>query len=220
MRLQGERRKINDINTTQASINEDGSEGMNSEQPLKRVRKKRQFFDDLHERYDEWNSMYKKEKPPKEKVKKEVVKNIVNPDGEIKERKFKVLHDAIFEAEMLTDTSLAVYHSAISPFVSEKVSNRLISAKNQSFSDINSSVDIFESIKPLEQPSLIQAVTMRDYQKKGLSWLVDRYDRGINCILADEMGLGKTLQTISFFAYLMENRGLNGPHLVVRIVII
>lgn len=63
-------------------------------------------------------------------------------------------------------------------------------------------------------PGTIKA-TLRDYQVRGVSWLVDRYDRCINCILADEMGLGKTLQTICFFAYLKEVRREGGPHLVV-----
>ena len=35
---------------------------------------------------------------------------------------------------------------------------------------------------------------MRDYQLRGLTWLVQLYEKGINGILADEMGLGKTLQ--------------------------
>lgn len=63
-------------------------------------------------------------------------------------------------------------------------------------------------------PASIKA-TLRDYQVTGVSWLVDRYDRCVNCILADEMGLGKTLQTITFFAYLKAVRGEGGPHLVV-----
>jgi SNF2 family DNA or RNA helicase len=38
---------------------------------------------------------------------------------------------------------------------------------------------------------------MRDYQIRGLNWMISLYENGINGILADEMGLGKTLQTIS-----------------------
>jgi SNF2 family DNA or RNA helicase len=38
---------------------------------------------------------------------------------------------------------------------------------------------------------------MRDYQVRGLNWMISLYENGINGILADEMGLGKTLQTIS-----------------------
>jgi len=41
------------------------------------------------------------------------------------------------------------------------------------------------------------------------------YNNHLNGILADEMGLGKTIQTISLFAYLMENKDVRGPHIVV-----
>lgn len=42
---------------------------------------------------------------------------------------------------------------------------------------------------------------MRDYQVRGLNWMITLYENGINGILADEMGLGKTLQTISLLGY-------------------
>lgn len=48
-----------------------------------------------------------------------------------------------------------------------------------------------------ESPSYVINGTMRDYQIRGLNWMIDLYENGINGILADEMGLGKTLQTIS-----------------------
>ena len=35
---------------------------------------------------------------------------------------------------------------------------------------------------------------LRDYQLKGLRWMVGLHDQGLNGILADEMGLGKTIQ--------------------------
>ena len=46
-------------------------------------------------------------------------------------------------------------------------------------------------------PSFIKA-TMRDYQLKGLNWMVTTFENGSNGILADEMGLGKTLQVLSY----------------------
>lgn len=71
-----------------------------------------------------------------------------------------------------------------------------------------------ESVKPQdgvyrprrdeEQPSLIQAGNMKDYQLDGLSFLVWMHKNGMNCILGDEMGLGKTLQTLSLLAYMKE----------------
>lgn len=54
-------------------------------------------------------------------------------------------------------------------------------------------------------PSYIKG-EMRDYQLRGLNWLISLYVRGINGILADEMGLGKTLQTISILGFLKTNK--------------
>ena len=45
--------------------------------------------------------------------------------------------------------------------------------------------------------------------------MVSLYNNNLNGILADEMGLGKTIQTISLFAYLIGNKGNEGPFLVV-----
>lgn len=77
---------------------------------------------------------------------------------------------------------------------------------------------------------------MRDYQIRGLNWMIGLYENGINGILADEMvrsfvlileaffaigflvgspqGLGKTLQTISLLGYMIVMRK-ERPHLVV-----
>lgn len=46
-------------------------------------------------------------------------------------------------------------------------------------------------------PYYISFGELRDYQIRGLNWMISLYENGINGILADEMGLGKTLQTIS-----------------------
>ena len=56
---------------------------------------------------------------------------------------------------------------------------------------------------PLESsvpPELL--TTLRDYQKTGVSWLLDHAAAGLGGILADEMGLGKTLQSLSLIAAL------------------
>lgn len=69
-------------------------------------------------------------------------------------------------------------------------------------------------VAAVRQPTILNC-RMKDYQLRGLAWLVSLYDQGINGILADEMGLGKTLQTISFLAYLCEKEDNWGPFLVV-----
>lgn len=53
------------------------------------------------------------------------------------------------------------------------------------------------------QPSMFRG-TLKSYQLKGMNWLINLYDCGINGILADEMGLGKTVQSIAFLAHLAE----------------
>lgn len=56
---------------------------------------------------------------------------------------------------------------------------------------------------------------LKHYQLKGLQWLDNLYDQGINGILADEMGLGKTIQAISLLAHLAEKKNVWGPFLIV-----
>lgn len=51
-------------------------------------------------------------------------------------------------------------------------------------------------------PTYIKNGELRDYQIRGLNWMISLHENGINGILADEMGLGKTLQTISLLGYL------------------
>lgn len=66
----------------------------------------------------------------------------------------------------------------------------------------------------IKQPEMLKC-TLKEYQIKGLNWLANLYEQGINGILADEMGLGKTVQLISVLAYLAETHNIWGPFLVV-----
>lgn len=45
--------------------------------------------------------------------------------------------------------------------------------------------------------------------------MLSLFNNNLNGILADEMGLGKTIQTISLIAYLIENKGVTGPYLII-----
>ncbi|XP_027289295.1 probable global transcription activator SNF2L1 isoform X5 [Cricetulus griseus] len=63
-------------------------------------------------------------------------------------------------------------------------------------------------------PSYVKGGPLRDYQVRGLNWLISLYENGVNGILADEMGLGKTLQTIALLGYLKHYRNIPGPHMV------
>lgn len=66
----------------------------------------------------------------------------------------------------------------------------------------------------LPQPQMFVG-KLKTYQLKGMNWLNNLYDKGINGILADEMGLGKTVQTIAFLATLVETQGIWGPFLII-----
>ncbi|CAG8493087.1 24860_t:CDS:10 [Dentiscutata erythropus] len=67
----------------------------------------------------------------------------------------------------------------------------------------------------VEQPSILIGGLLKDYQVKGLQWMVSLYNNHLNGILADEMGLGKTIQTISLITYLIEKKRQNGPFLII-----
>ena len=65
------------------------------------------------------------------------------------------------------------------------------------------------------QPTILTGGTLKEYQIKGLEWLVSLYNNSLNGILADEMGLGKTIQTLALLTYLMEKKKNMGPYLVI-----
>lgn len=72
---------------------------------------------------------------------------------------------------------------------------------------------IKEEVK--SQPSILVGGTLKEYQLKGLQWMISLYNNNLNGLLADEMGLGKTIQTISLITYLVEKKQQNGPFLVI-----
>ncbi|KAF8792571.1 transcription activator BRG1-like [Argiope bruennichi] len=72
---------------------------------------------------------------------------------------------------------------------------------------------ISEEVK--EQATLMVNGKLKEYQVKGLEWLVSLYNNNLNGILADEMGLGKTVQTIALITYLIEKKRVHGPYLII-----
>ena len=81
-------------------------------------------------------------------------------------------------------------------------------------SDMNFQEPTMAGDVEVAQPAMLQ-VQLKEYQLKGLNWLVNLYEQGINGILADEMGLGKTVQSISVMGYLAEKYKIWGPFLVI-----
>nr|WP_237706874.1 DEAD/DEAH box helicase [Kribbella flavida] len=68
--------------------------------------------------------------------------------------------------------------------------------------------------EPLEAPAALQA-TLRDYQLRGLQWLVRMTSLGLGGCLADDMGLGKTITLISLHLHRQTAEQTSGPTLVV-----
>ncbi|EHK41123.1 hypothetical protein TRIATDRAFT_207565 [Trichoderma atroviride IMI 206040] len=66
-----------------------------------------------------------------------------------------------------------------------------------------------------QQASILVGGSLKEYQVKGLQWMISLYNNNLNGILADEMGLGKTIQTISLITYLIEQKQQSGPYLVI-----
>ncbi|PRQ57238.1 putative DNA helicase chromatin remodeling SNF2 family [Rosa chinensis] len=56
--------------------------------------------------------------------------------------------------------------------------------------------------------------TLKPHQVEGVSWLIRRYNLGVNVVLGDEMGLGKTLQAVALLSYLKVQKMSCGPFLV------
>ncbi|XP_071953036.1 probable global transcription activator SNF2L2 [Antedon mediterranea] len=65
------------------------------------------------------------------------------------------------------------------------------------------------------QPEMMVNGTLKEYQIKGLEWMVSLYNNNLNGILADEMGLGKTIQTIALCCHLIEKKRVHGPFLII-----
>ena len=71
-----------------------------------------------------------------------------------------------------------------------------------------------ESRTPAAQPATLKA-TLRDYQKRGLSWLAEMCELGLGGCLADDMGLGKTITLLALHLHRQTDPATAGPTLVV-----
>jgi len=89
----------------------------------------------------------------------------------------------IAAADDLADASMSSHLPFLEGFVTEKTRARLLKAASSLPASASAeSLTDFPLIE--KQPSSLAAVQMRDYQLRGLSWLVSRYEKGLSCILA------------------------------------
>ncbi|MFE0672991.1 SNF2-related protein [Streptomyces sp. NPDC058867] len=71
-----------------------------------------------------------------------------------------------------------------------------------------------EGQEQVPQPAAL-AATLRDYQRRGLSWLARTTSLGLGCCLADDMGLGKTITLVALHLHRQTDPASAGPTLVV-----
>ncbi|CAG8440984.1 4294_t:CDS:10, partial [Dentiscutata heterogama] len=127
--------------------------------------------------------------------------------------------DALREkARIIAQNALKQVKKHTADFDGERTSSgsNEISVTNQDLDQMNfQNPSSMPSMAEIKQPSILVKVTLKDYQLRGLNWLANLYEQGINGILADEMGLGKTVQSISLMAHLAETHNIWGPFLVI-----
>ncbi|KAF7463987.1 Hypothetical predicted protein [Marmota monax] len=92
-----------------------------------------------------------------------------------------------------------------------RAANKSGTGFGESYSLANPSIRAGEDIP---QPTIFNG-KLKGYQLKGMNWLANLYEQGINGILADEMGLGKTVQSIALLAHLAERENIWGPFLII-----
>ncbi|KAK6151316.1 hypothetical protein DH2020_013951 [Rehmannia glutinosa] len=124
-------------------------------------------------------------------------------DAELRREALRAAHDAVSKQKMMT-----------SAFDNECLKLRLASDAEAALQDASVTESTMPVASTVQTPELFKG-SLKEYQLKGLQWLVNCYEQGLNGILADEMGLGKTIQAMAFLAHLAEEKNIWGPFLVV-----
>ena len=121
----------------------------------------------------------------------------------------------------ISNSLLGTFHKMKSRRLSS-ASSLLHAALGIKFSDCDVSIaerarDLIDKLRTVDDCSVPEAVTatLRDYQKRGYSWMYHNYRLGFGSIIADDMGLGKTLQVISLIQRLKDDGALDERKVVV-----
>uniref|UniRef100_A0A9J8DF82 SWI/SNF related BAF chromatin remodeling complex subunit ATPase 2 n=2 Tax=Cyprinus carpio TaxID=7962 RepID=A0A9J8DF82_CYPCA len=136
----------------------------------------------------------------------------MNPGYEVAPRSDSEESGSEFEEEVSVLLFLLIKHrQSAKQDVDDEYSVQAGQTSSQSYYGVAHAV--IERVE--KQSTLLINGTLKQYQIQGLEWMVSLYNNNLNGILADEMGLGKTIQTIALITYLMENKRLNGPYLII-----
>ncbi|XP_050443158.1 chromatin-remodeling ATPase INO80 isoform X2 [Adelges cooleyi] len=116
----------------------------------------------------------------------------------------RLMHIENYDSEVMKDKALQNTQNALDAHVRQATE----------FDDPDLKINTPPPNEERPQPTIFQG-SLKIYQLKGMNWLANLYDQGINGILADEMGLGKTVQSIAFLCHIAETYRVWGPFLIV-----
>ncbi|GMF32420.1 unnamed protein product [Phytophthora lilii] len=105
-------------------------------------------------------------------------------------------------------------HHVVDEFTQDIVKREDEEGKDDDDEDLNY-MEVASKGELPRQPMMLVGGDLKEYQLRGLQWMVSLYDNHLNEILADEMGLGKTIQSISLPTYVTEIKHNHGPFLAV-----
>ncbi|KAJ6967994.1 chromatin-remodeling ATPase INO80 [Populus alba] len=133
-------------------------------------------------------------------------------DAELRKEALKAAQDAVSKQKLLTsafDTECSKLREVAD--IEGPITDASVAGSSNIDLQTPSTMPVTSTVKT---PELFKG-SLKEYQLKGLQWLVNCYEQGLNGILADEMGLGKTIQAMAFLAHLAEEKNIWGPFLVV-----
>ncbi|KAG1459923.1 hypothetical protein G6F56_006058 [Rhizopus delemar] len=168
--------------------------------------------------------MDREEQKKTERVSKERIRALKNDDEEaylklIDEAKDTRLTQLLKQTGVFLDSlthavkeqqSDSIYSDVLEEKVEEEEEEEGVSDAKNDYYQVTHRVK-----EEVVQPDILVGGKLKDYQIKGLQWMVSLYNNHLNGILADEMGLGKTIQTISLITYLIERKKQLGPFLII-----
>eukprot|EP01135_Chromosphaera_perkinsii_P002753 Nk52_evm121s226 gene=Nk52_evmTU121s226 len=111
------------------------------------------------------------------------------------------------DADQVTPAIESAASDVRDSFTSTPSVSSLISSRSDSPDQADKSQD--------DSMTILKGQPLMPFQKAGASWLYAMASKGVNCILSDESGMGKDVQVLAYFANLICNGGVWGPHLVI-----
>ncbi|MYX27020.1 ATP-dependent helicase [Streptomyces sp. SID8381] len=124
--------------------------------------------------------------------------------------------DELRQAQRLRDRKITAMEALGAALTgSAEIDGRTVEVRSTGWpADLRDRLTGLRAQEPVPQPAALRA-RLRDYQLRGLGWLVRMTESGLGCCLADDMGLGKTITLIALHLHRQGDPATAGPTLVV-----